>query len=220
MKQWSIPSNEVNYIQYNKHPKNFYNLNIRAANKGNHKRRLNIEEERQMLELDFGDTAEKLKGRYLDIYNGIQSEISSTTRFDKNSNLSTIYLRRADTTGASKIKAEETSPISEQGYTVGKLLDGSEYHILLDTGANKSFISILHYLYCKSFHSLLQFVSKTQRIQVGNGQFVCVLFIIPIIVDVHGNRFEIYMSVSEIHDNVNLVLGIKNIFELGGIINS
>ena len=33
MEQWSILSNIVNYIQYDKNPKNFYNLNIRAANK-------------------------------------------------------------------------------------------------------------------------------------------------------------------------------------------
>ena len=46
------------------------------------------------------------------------------------------------------------------------------------------------------------------------------LFIIPVIVDIHGHRFEIYTLVSEIHENVDLVLGIKNVFKLGGIINS
>ena len=52
------------------------------------------------------------------------------------------------------------------------------------------------------------------------GQLISVLFIIPIIVDIHGHRFEIYTSVSEIHGNVDLVLGIKNIFELEGVTNS
>ena len=65
-----------------------------------------------------------------------------------------------------------------------------------------------------------EFASKTQRIQVGNGQYVSVLFIIPVIIDVHGHRFEIYTLVSEIHENVDLVLGIKNVFELEGVINS
>ena len=64
------------------------------------------------------------------------------------------------------------------------------------------------------------FASKTQRIQVGNGQFVSVLFINPVIVDVHRHRFEIYTLVSEIHQNVDLVLGIKNVFKLEGVINS
>ena len=33
-------------------------------------------------------------------------------------------------------------------------------------------------------------------------------------VDIHGYRFEVYTLVSEIHENVDLVLGVKNIFEL------
>ena len=99
-------------------------------------------------------------------------------------------------------------------------MDGTECEILLDTGASKSFISKSHYLCCKSLHSLLTFASKTQRIQVGNGQFLNVLFIIPIIIDIHGHRFEIFTLVSEIHENVDFILGIKNIFELETIINS
>ena len=59
-----------------------------------------------------------------------------------------------------------------------------------------------------------------QRIQVGNRQFVSVLFIIPIMIDIHGHRFEIFTLLSEIHDKVDLVFGIKTIFELEGIINS
>ena len=37
--------------------------------------------------------------------------------------------------------------------------------------------------------------------------------------DIHGLRFEIYTLVSEIHENIDLVLGIKNVFELEGVIN-
>ena len=61
---------------------------------------------------------------------------------------------------------------------------------------------------------------QTQRIQVGNGQYISVLFVIPVIVDIHGHRFEIFTLVSEIHDNVDLVMGMKNIFELEGVIDS
>ena len=66
-----------------------------------------------MLELDFGDTPEKLKEEYLDVYEVIQSEILSTTRFDENSDPSTTYLGTVDRTKTSKIKAEESFPISE-----------------------------------------------------------------------------------------------------------
>ena len=69
-------------------------------------------------------------------------------------------------------------------------------------------------------HSLPKFASKTQRIQVGNGQYVRVLFIIPVVIEIAGHRFEIYTLVSEIYDNIDLVLGIKNAFEPKGIFNS
>ena len=38
------------------------------------------------------------------------------------------------------IKADEKFPISEQGYTCGKLLDNTECSILIDTGASKSYM--------------------------------------------------------------------------------
>ena len=76
------------------------------------------------------------------------------------------------------------------------------------------------YLRCKTLHALPKFASNTQGIQVGNGQYVGVLFVIPVIINVHGHRFEIFTLVSEIHENVDLVLGIKNVFELEGIIDS
>ena len=40
------------------------------------------------------------------------------------------------------------------------------------------------------------------------------------IVDVHGHRFEIYTLVSDIHENIDLALGIKNVFKLEGVLNS
>ena len=86
-------------------------------------------------------------------------------------------------------------------------------------GVSKSFMYKTHNLRCKSLHSLPKFASKTQRIQAGNGQYVSVLFIILIVIDIHGHRFEIFKLVSGIHENIDLVLGIKNIFELEGIIN-
>ena len=88
---------------------------------------------------------------------------------------------------------------------IGNLLDGTECQILLDTGASKSFMFKSHYLQCKSLHSLPKFVYKTQRIQVGNGKYFSVLFIIPVVIDIHGHRFKLFTLVSEIHENVDLV---------------
>ena len=55
---------------------------------------------------------------------------------------------------------------------------------------------------------------------MGNGQYVSVVFVIPVIIEIHRHRFEIFTLVSEIHDNVDLVMGMKNIFKLEGVIDS
>ena len=178
------------------------------------------EEDRQDIEINFGGTMDKLKGEYLDMYDGVKSEVLNTTKFDENSDLSMTYLVRINMTRLDKIKAEEKCPISWQTYTVGKLLNGMEYEILLDTGVSKSFMFKSHYLRWKSLHLLPKFASKTQRIQVGNGQYVSVLFIIPIVIDIHSHIFEIFTLVSKIHGNIDLVLWIKNTYELESIINS
>ena len=79
------------------------------------------------------------------MYDGVKSEVFSTTKFDENSDLSTTYLGRIYMTRLYKIKAEEKFLISEKGYTIGKLLDGTECQILLDMGMSKSFMSKLHF---------------------------------------------------------------------------
>ena len=99
-------------------------------------------------------------------------------------------------------------------------MDRTECQILLDTGASKSFMSNSYYLHCKALHSLPKFASKTQRIQVGSGQHISALVIVPIIIEIAGHRFEIYTLVSEIHENVHFVLGMKNVFDPEGIFNS
>ena len=95
-------------------------------------------------------------------------------------------------------------------------MDGTECLIILDTGTTKSFMSKSYYFCCKSLRSLPKFASRTQRIQVGKGQFI--------VHNTNNSRhtwtFKIYILVSEIHENVDLVLGMKNIFELEGVINS
>ena len=63
------------------------------------------------------------------------------SKYDENSELSTMYLGQTNMTRSTKIKAEERFPITGQGFASGKLLDGTECQILLDTGATKSYMS-------------------------------------------------------------------------------
>ena len=54
-------------------------------------------EEREFRELDFGTVPQSLQSKYLDVYEGIQLDIVSFSRFDKNSEISMTYLGRMGT---------------------------------------------------------------------------------------------------------------------------
>ena len=222
MEQWSILSNSLNNVQHSKFNSMDHSLNIWSVNRYKGKPNDSFPSlGKEFREVDFGTNLQNLQTEYLDVYEGIQSDIVSSSRFDENSDISMTYLgKTGQEESQDKLKVEESFPISENGYTLGKLLDGTKCLLLLDTGASKSFMLKSFYMCCKSLHTLPKFAASTQRIQVGNGQCVSVLFIIPVIIEVHGHRFKMYTLISEIHENIDLVLGIKNVFELEGIINS
>ena len=72
MEQWSILSNVGNYEQYDRNPKNFYELNVKALYQKNYRPMYDKlkDYQRQVLELDFGDNSDKLSREYLDMYEG------------------------------------------------------------------------------------------------------------------------------------------------------
>ena len=177
-------------------------------------------EDGQMLNIDFGENLLILKAKCMDVYEDVFTEVVATNRFDENVDLSTTYLGKVNMKREDIMKAEENFPISEQGFVIGRVLNEEECQLLLDTGASKSYMSKSYYLRCKALHDIPKFASKTQRIQVENGLYVGVLFVIPVIVEIYGHRLEVFTLVSEIFDNVDMVLGIKNIFELEGVIDS
>ena len=67
MEQWSIVSNTLNYIKYDRHPKNYYSLSISAVNKCRKAPCTKEKEENDVLELDFGQMPDILKEEYLDV---------------------------------------------------------------------------------------------------------------------------------------------------------
>ena len=80
------------------------------------------------------------------MYEGAYAEMVYANKFNENSDLSTTYLGWTKMTRDTKIRAEEQFPITGQGFASGKLLDGTECQIFLDTGATKSYMSKSYYL--------------------------------------------------------------------------
>ena len=143
MEQWSILSNALNDVQHSKFNSMNHTLNVKVVNRY----KVKPGTEGEFKEVDFGLILQKLQEEYLDVYKGIQSDIVSSSRFDENSDISTTYLGRIENMeGQDKLKAYESFPISEKGYTFGRLLYGTKCQLLLDTGDSKCFMSKSFYM--------------------------------------------------------------------------
>ena len=219
MKEWSILSDHVKYITSDRSE----TFNTLSINQLNYRQDISLYRELQEQELlstnvNFGSSSNKLKSEYLDVYKGIHAGIVTSDRCDEDTDLSTTYLVQMNMTKDMEIKAMENFPITMCGYTRGKLLDSTECDLLVDTGTSKSYMSKSYFMRYKSLHSLPKSTYTTTGIQVGNG--IGVLFIILVIMTIQNHRFEIFTLLSKIHENVDLVIGIKNLFELEGVIDS
>ena len=81
MERWSIVSNLLNYVQHSKLNSMSHSLSIKPVNRY----KMKPSEEKEFREVDFGTTLQNLQDEYLDVYEGIQSDIVSSSRFDENS---------------------------------------------------------------------------------------------------------------------------------------
>ena len=165
MEEWSILSDHVRYVMHGK-LEAFQKLSIDSMNyrqdRDLHKRLNN--EQTIRTSINFGNSPEKLKADYLDVYEAMYVEVISTDRFDEDTDLSTTYLGQVDMARDTEVKAEESCPMTVRGYTKRQLLDGTDCEILRDTGASKSYMSKSYFLQCKNLHVMPKFTSSTKRI--------------------------------------------------------
>ena len=148
------------------------------------------------------------------------AELNINRSYDDLLDVSTTYLGPDLIQSNHVFNAEPSFPITLDCHTDGELLGGGKLDILLDTGASKSYMSKAFYMQHPHLHKFPKFQSATRHLQVGNGALVPALFVIPLVFKIQGHIFEVYTLVSEIQEKMDLILGVKNIFELEGIVNT
>ena len=118
MEQWSILSDNIIYVK--SEDKDIMNgIDIKSIDYREHKRMY-----RKMGkegDINFGESLEIMRSKYMDVYDDIYAEVVTTSRFDENVDLSMTYLGRMDMKREEVMKAEESFPISEQGFCYGKI---------------------------------------------------------------------------------------------------
>ena len=212
MEDWSILSTEIHYA----HQKSSGSNNL-----------LVMEGEGKLLEEwatsgkaptieehDLPDTP--LMEEYLDKFDTITNKLHDTKSFHDNRDVSTTYLGKGQTTRNDEFQPQLSFPIDVSSHTHGKVVGGNKLDVLIDTGASKSYMSKAYYMKNPNLHVLPKYETHIRSLQVGNGSKVATLFVIPIITNIHGHKFEIFTLVSEIQDTIDLVFGMKNMHEVEG----
>ena len=105
MEQWPILSNILNYVQHSKFNSMNHSLSVKPVNRY----KIKPDEGEEFREVEFGTIPQNLQEEYLDVYERIQPDIVSSSRFDENSDISTTYLGRVEhRESQDKLKAEES----------------------------------------------------------------------------------------------------------------
>ena len=130
----------------------------------------------------------------------------------------TTYLGKNGTDHSSLFILEESVPCDPYAWTTGILPDGSQVTFQIDTGATKCIMSKGFYDAYPILHSLPKYKPYTTTLEIGDGSYVPVNFIIPLIISFKDHTFEIYTLVNGSTNNKLLLLGMKNVIEIEGVI--
>ena len=157
-------------------------------------------------------------------YGGIMSELNVNMEYDDAVDVTTTYLGHESLKITDTFRPEQAFPIYSNCHTWGQFVGGGMLDILLDTGASKRYKSKGFYMRHPHLHKYPKFNSTVMNLQVGNGELVAILFgngelvatlfVIPFIFKIGNHLFKIYTLVSEIQQNIDIILGIKNMFEI------
>ena len=139
-----------------------------------------------------------------------------TKSFHGNRDVSITYLGPGQQNRTDEFQPELSIPMNVNSHTQGRILGGNRVDMLLDSGASKSYMSKTYYMKNTTLHSLPKYDTHIKCLQVGNGNKVATLFVVPVIISIRNHRFEIFTLVSEIQDDIDLVFGMKNMHEVEG----
>ena len=180
--RWSELYDIVQYLQYNQHPIGHYGLEVKASeDRYDTKMYKKLQNgERQVKEISLDPNSLRLKQDYLDIFEGVRSDVIYTAKYAENRDIGTTYLEITKIRRQDELKAEYKVPIIEDCFMPGKLMDVT---VIIRYYLTQKLVSNLFHLNCPSLHSLTKFVSRTKNILVGNGQYVDVLFVIPVTIN-------------------------------------
>ena len=153
---------------------------------------------------------------YLDRFSEVTASVHSSDQFNDEIDVTTTYLGPDKVCISDVFFPELHFPVYSNSHTHGYLHGVGMINILVDTGAHKSYMSKRFFDKSPGLHSLRRLPTVCSHLRVGDGYLIRSHFILPIVVKIFGHRFEIFTLVADLQEKDELVLGLKNMFELEG----
>ena len=151
----------------------------------------------------------------------VSCELSNSSNFKEHVNVMTTYLGRyMAQEGPQIFNSENVISLDGKGVTVGHLFHKTELKVFFDLGASKSYMSKGFYEKTEYLHRIPKMESTCTGIKIGNGAVMPVDFVFPVQIMIQGHLFEVYTIVAALHESIDLVIGMKNMVELEGILNT
>ena len=151
---------------------------------------------------------------YMDTFEDVCADLSETTVYKDNEQISITYLGKENQSPGSAVESFDIDPNSTVPI---KFHRGPSGRMLLDSGASKAYMPLEFYKATPSLQILPKVPVVTEKVIVGNGEYVKVHFAILVTITVmETHRFEIVTLVSDISPSYQLILGLKNMVEIEG----
>ena len=122
--------------------------------------------------------------------------------------------------GPRMFNSENVISFNGKGITVGHLFDKTELRVFYDSRASKSYMSKGFYEKMEYLHRILKMKPTCKGIKIGNGAIIPVEFVFPVQIMIQGHLFEIYTTIATLYETIDLMIGMKNMVELEGILNT
>ena len=122
--------------------------------------------------------------------------------------------------GPRMFNSENVISLDGKGVTVRHLFDKTEVKVFFDSGASMSYMSKGFYEKTEYLHRIPKMKSSCTGIKIGNGAVIPVDFVFPVQIMIQGHLIEIYTIVAALHESIDVVIGMKNMVELEGILNT
>ena len=213
---WSIISTNTEYPAQTEQADSFYihNLNAKRSN-AVHKKFAQDNSTQYQEEFNKNYVVDE---EFTDRFEEVTNSVNTTLTHNDRKEVATTYLGTTNRTRNNGQFVTNPSFRVKPNSTVDfKLMDNSRGTLLLDTGATQSYMSKSFYDKNKVLHSLPRYRTQAKTIIVGNGDKVDILFAIPTLMKIGEHIFEIFTLVAEIQPTMDIILGVKNMFELEGV---